>query len=288
MGVGSRTSQPGEFLLEIGGTSAGYVRNFEGGGAQADVIREQVGAFTRKHIGDVRFEDIVLDCDAGAGKPLWDWVGQTSRGSAPRKDGAVIVSKGDASNARLEWNNGLVEGIYVPALDSMSTDALHVTVKIRPELTRHKPGGSTSPATVAKKGVSTGTFRLVIDGLEDACRHVTHIEPIAIEQKVKAVPVGARMREEYEPVSLEPGNLVVTLGESSAKVFYDWFDSFVIKGNSAHAEKRGSLEAGPFTLAFSNLGIFGITNRSKDGQSARDIRVEMYCDSIDFSAKTAG
>ena len=285
MGVGGRTSQPGDFLLEIGGTSAGYVRNFEGGGAEADVIRE-AGPSGRKHLGNVRFEDIVLDCDGGAGKPLWDWVEQTSRGSSPRRDGAVIVSKGDTSNARLEWSSGLIEGISLPKLDAKSSDALHVSVKIRPENTRHKPGGGAQPATIAKKGLSTGSFRLVIDGLEEACRHVTRIEPIAIEQTVKSVPVGASVRDEYEPVNLNPGNLVVTLGESFAKGFRDWFESVAMKGNRADAPKRGTLEAGPFTLSFGNLGIFGITGRSKGSDSIRDIQVEMYCDSIDFSART--
>ena len=282
----TRSFAPGNFLVELDGSPAGYARNVEGGGAHGDVIQVVgPGNAIHKHVGMVHFDDIVLACDAGLSKAFYDWASQASRGHALRKDGAVDVADG-RENSRLEWKAGMITGVYFPALDAAAGEAFLLTVKISPESTRSAQGGGARPAAVTK-GSHFGGFRLRIDGLEDACAHVSRVEPVAVEQKAKKEYVGGMRDYDLVPAKMEPGNLIVTLPESKAAGFYAWFQDFVTKGNNGpDSEKRGRLEAGPFSLEFGNLGVFGITRPATGPEKAiRKIKVEMYCDSIGFQAR---
>jgi hypothetical protein len=292
MGIATRSFPPGHFFLEIDGVSAGYARNVQGGGAVAEVIREKVGAdhIVHKHIGAVRFDDIVLTCDAGLSKAFYDWVDQTFRSQGLRKNGAVVVLDGGKEVSRLDWNNGLISRVDFPALDATSNDLFSMIVKITPERTRSAKGGESRPVTPARKSWLASSFRLSIEGLEEACKYVSRIEPLAIDWHLKEVNTSGGYRDSMEPAgNVEPGNLIVTLPESKAQGFQDWFEDFAIKGNSGQGrEKRGTLESGAFSLQFGNLGISGITRPSdRPGAMIRKTRVEMYCESIRFRAKAA-
>ncbi len=97
------------------------------------------GNAIHKHVGMVHYDDIVLACDAGMSRAFYDWTSQASQGHAWLKDGAVDVTDG-RENSRLEWKNGIITGIYSPALDAASSEAFHLTVKISPESTRSAKG----------------------------------------------------------------------------------------------------------------------------------------------------
>ena len=283
----TRSFAPGHFLVELDGAPAGYARNVEGGGAHADVIQAVgPGNAIHKHVGMLHYDDIVLSCDAGLSKAFYDWASHMSRGHAWRKDGAVDVSSG-RETSRLEWKTGMIKGIYFPALDAAAGEAFLLTVKISPESTRSAKGGGARSAVVTK-GSPSSAFRLRIDGLEEACAHVSRIEPIGVEQKTTRVAVGGMRDYELAPVKLDPGNLIVTLPESKAAGFYAWFQDVVTNGNNTpDRAKRGRLDVGPFSLEFGNLGVFGITRPATGPEkSIRKIKVEMYCDSIGFQAKT--
>ena len=293
MGGMGRSFSAGHFALELDGAFAGFVRNVQGGGAVAEVVQEKLGAdhIVRKHIGAVRYDDIVVTFGAGMSKAFYDWVGGASRMKAVRKDGAVVVLDGSNNElSRLDWTRGLISEIDFPALDATSKEPLSMTIKISPDLTRRVQGAGSQGAFTAKpKKDSTGSsFYLRIDGLEEACKHVTRIEPISLAWKKALNSVGAERNYSIEVVPQNPGNLMITLPESRAKGFYDWFDDFVIKGNNSQdKEKRGTLEAGPFSLEFGNLGALKMSEPSRSGGAAiRRTMVEMYCESISFNASS--
>jgi len=285
---GSKGFPPGHFFLELDGVSAGDVKNFRGGGAVADVIREKPGAdhTVHKHIGAVSYDDIVLTCGSGMTKAFYDWVGRASTGQGGLKNGTVIVYEGGKEISRLDWISGQITEIDFPALDTASGDSFSMTIKITPERTRSVKGAGSPAVVKAGKNWLAGSFHLTIDGLEEACKHVSRIEPISLAWK-SVRPVAGHMRD-YSEIELdhaEPGNLTITLAESQAKGFYGWFEDFAIKGNNSQAyEKSGRLDLGPFSLQFSNLGIFRATRPSTTGASTRKTKFEMYCESIRFSA----
>jgi len=289
MGHTLRSFSSGHYLLELDGVSSGWVRSLQGGGAVGEVVQEKVGAdhIVRKHIGTVRYDDIILTCGAGMSKAFYSWVDETCAMQVARHGGAVIVY--DNSNkelSRLDWYDGMITHIEFPTLDAASTDVFSMTIKITPEHTRRNTGGGSQAAVApkAQKHWLTNNFRLIIAGLEDACKHVSKIEPLTLTVKTAKETVGSARDYNVEPASVNPGNLMVTLAESHAKGFFDWFEDSVVKGNSGN-EKSAILESGPIALKIDNLGIVAISPRSNgSGAMIRKIKVEMYCEAIRFSA----
>jgi phage tail-like protein len=286
MGHAIRGFPPGHFLLQLGGEPVGDVKNVQGGAAVADLISEKDGAdhHVRKLDKQIRYDDIVLSCGAGLSKTFYDWVDGAFRMQSMRKDGAVLVFNGeDKEMYRLDWHGGLISDFEFPALDAASKDPFMLTIKITPETTRRKSEKGSQPAAKARPEWLANSFRLSIDGLDEACKHVSRIEPITFAWKTAKDAVGEMRDYTVVQAGVEPGHLVITLPESQAQGFYDWFHDLVNKGQSE--EKSGRLESGPFSLEFGNLGIAGISHKSDaPGAVNRNTVVEMYWGSIKFSA----
>lgn len=287
---GSRGYAGANFALELAGQAAGWLKNASGGTAHAEVITETTG---QKHLGAVHYDDLVLNGGAGMSKDFYTWVAEASNmtGGAQRKDGALLSCDFDGKvMSRLEWTMGLIKAISFPAFDAASKDPAFLTIKITPEQTRrHAGNGSRAASPLSRPPMwLSGNFRLKIDGLEDACAHVSRIAPMTISRELITESLGEVM---IGRVSL--GDLVISLPEARAQKFYAWFDSFVMGGNnSANQEKNGSLElltpnasSTLFSLTFSHLGIYAITAASNvPGGEIRKIEVKMYCEAIRFKA----
>jgi hypothetical protein len=288
----------GRYALELDGQLAGWAPQVSGGAAHAEVITETTG---RKHIGAVRYDDIVLGCGAGMSKAFYDWVGDASNLSSGvhHKHGALLSCDFDGKlMSRLDWLDGLITAVSFPALDAASKDTAALTVKIAPGVTRSRQGdGSRVSLALNRPAIWLGAnFRLSIDGLDEACKHVTRIEPISITRQLISEAAGDLRPSSNVIGRVSMGDLVVTLPEARAQKFYDWFEEFVTRGNnSGHMEKNGTLEllspnlsSTLFSLKFSHLGIYSITAASKlPGAEIRKVTVKMYCEGIRFTAAAA-
>ena len=288
--AGGRSFAAGHYALELDGESAGWLMNAQGGGAVADVVQEKVGAdhFVGKHIGQVRYEDIVVTFAGGMSKALYEWLGQASRNKMTRKNGALIVSDGSyKEQRRLEFFAAVITELQFPALDANSKDPFALTVKISPERTRTVTGSGKASASVhAGKPWSTSAFHFTIDGLEEPCKYVSRIEPLSLTAKTTSEAVGQTRQYELVLTAVNPSNIGITLREGKAEKFRDWFQDFVINGNHGPSqEKNGSLATGPFTLSFGHLGPFRMsaTNLVQHKDSPALVQVEMYCESMDFT-----
>jgi len=139
-------------------------------------------------------------------------------------------------------------------------------------------------------------FKLDIPGLD--CTHANKIAELVAKQKVVEHAVGDMRDYEKEPASLEFGNLVVTMAESRADSWYQWFDEFVVRGNCGQdKEKSGSLayltpdlKTELFKVTFSNLGIFRLTEEHAEAgaEGIRRVKAELYVEKMQLDAKGAG
>ncbi len=299
----------GKYAIELDGISAGWVNSVEGGGATADVITEKIGAdhFAKKHIANVKYEDITVICGTGMTQGFYNWIDASFKGNIGkdgRKNGAVLFADHDyQAISRLEFKFALVSELGMPALDAASKDAAKMTIKCSPETTRLLKGdnkkiqGSYAIDTKKQKQWTPANFKLRIDGLDEGCAKVNKIEALTIKQKVTEHAVGEMRDYEKEPGHLEVPNLVITLSEAHAEGFYKWHEDFVIKGNCQEsAEKGGSLEylahdlkTVLFTLNFKHLGIFKMTPEKVEAGSEqiRRVKCEMYCEEIEFKYQQA-
>jgi len=285
----------GRYAVELQGISAGWLQSVEGGHAVGDVVNEKLGAdnLQKKHIGNVKYEDITLNCGAGMSKNFYEWIEASLDNKHQRKDGAIVTSDYDYKEmSRLEWTNGLISEVGLPALDASSKDAAKMTIKITPESTR-MVNGSKKPVNAQKPSMQKkwlpANFRLRVDPLD--CTKVNKIDAITVKQKVAENAVGTTRNSQTMPASMTISNLVITLPESSAQPWYKWHEEFAVKGNNSKtAEKSGQLEYLTedlrdtlFTLTLKNLGIFKIGPDNSSSGGARRVKIEMYCESIHFS-----
>jgi len=286
----------GRFAFELDGAVAGWLQSASGGEAEGDVVQEKVGAdhVVRKHLGGIRYSDVVLQAGAGMEKPFYDWLAASLAHTYQRKDGAVLsVDQNLKEVSRLAFFNALIGEITFPTLDAAAKEAASLTVTIAPEYARtiKGSGAKLGPAKAsAQKKWLPSNFRLQIDGVD--CKKVNRIEALTIKQKVVESPVGELRDYEKEPASLDVGDLVVTVAESGAADFVAWHDDFVVKGNSgAAAEKTGKLElltpdlkSALFTLDFAGLGIFRLQREDGGGDSPSRLRASIYCEELTFTA----
>ena len=293
----ARGSASARFGLELGGASAGGLNSVEGGNASADVVVERIGPdrIPKKHAGATKYEDVTIEFGAGVSKPMLQWMKDTLDLKYPRQNGAIVESDMNGTErGRLTFSNALLTEIGFPALDAASKDLAKMTVKFSPELTRMitaagKQQGAGN-AAVQKRWLPAN-FRLTIDGLD--CTQVSKVDALVIKQKVTQNAVGQGRDFQKEPTALEYPNLVVTLAESRAKSFYDWHESFVVKGqNGDDKEKNGTLEYLSantqevlFTLTFKRLGIVKLAPEKVEANSeaVRRVKAEMYVEQMQFS-----
>lgn len=296
-----RAYTAGKFALDLNGDFAGWVSSIEGGHATADVVTEKVGSdlIQHKHIAGVKYEDITVNCGTSMSKSFYEWVQASIDHKVTRFDGAVITADFNHKEVgRLNFFQALVTEVAFPALDASSKDAAKMTVKFAPEYTRMISKCGASIKGELGKGQQKrwlpANFKLEIDGLGDACKHVNKIEALTIKQKVVDNPVGELRDFQKEPAHIEFPNLVITLSEAFADKLYEWHEDFVIKGhNSNDKEKTGMLQylssdlKPLFTLEFKGLGIFKMTPEKVEAHSEniRRVKCEMYCEQITFKAE---
>jgi len=286
IGAEARAFAAGHFALELEGATAGFIHSTEGGDATADVIEEESeSCSTRKHLGNVKYEDIKVSCGTGMSAAFYEWLQGVPGCEFARKSGAIVTADFNFKEiARLNFTNALITEFGMPALDAASKDAAFMTVTFSPEATQRQKGSGntlTPCGTVkAQKKWLASNFRLTIGGLD--CTKVNKIDAITIKQSASRDAQGR----------LEIPNLVITLAESSAQSFFDWHEDFVIKGNNgSESEKNGMLEyltpnlsEALFTINFMHLGIFKLAPEKVEAgnEQIKRVKAEMYCEEMTF------
>ena len=108
---------------------------------------------------------------------------------------------------------------------------------------------------------------------------MSKIDALVVTQKMNPPEIGQLRDYEQEAGNLEIPNLAISLVDDDKNGFREWFDDFVIKGNTA-VKKNGKLEylssnlKDPvFTLTFPNLGIFKLARQKVESSSEQAPRL---------------
>jgi phage tail-like protein len=281
------------FLLELDGTAVGRLFGMTGGGVEADVIKSASGSpSVHKHIGNVKYQDIVLRCGTAMSRVFYDWIGNSFGGAFLRKSGAVVfLDLNNAPAERLEFRDALITSVEFPQLSAGSKEHAYMTITISPEMTRSTPADHSQKTGVyvskLAKAWYISDFRLKIKGLESECSHVRSIGPLKLGQKSIQSDTGK------EPGTLEYSDLEVTLIGTPGTGFYKWFQGFVEFGkNAPEDEKSGLLEffapnltKSYFELEFTGLGPYKLDAAKRLNPDALlPATYTMYCNAMNFRA----
>lgn len=276
----------------------GFLQEAEGGYGVGQVVRGNESA-AKKHLAGVAYDDLVVKCGAGMSKNFYTLLGGFPTGQHFSNDLSLLkLDAADKVVQQLDLIQCFIKELNIPALDASSKDAGSLTVRFQPTAIRRgtppNPAPALPPATI-KKWVSSN-FRVSIDGLDAACARVNKIDSVSV--KIKIMTGASEVRNQNNIFSTpEFSNLALTLPETHADPFYQWYEDFVLKGNNGEAkEKNGKIELlSPnmtevlFTLNFNHLGIFRYAPEiiEKNTDAIRRVRVEMYCQSMTFAASPA-
>ncbi len=293
-----RSYVSGNFFLTLNGVKTGVIKSVDGGGISAEVINEPQGPnyFTKKRIGQPKYEDFAIQVGFSNGKQLYDWIQQTWNMARPRVSGSIISAdyNWDAKSER-QFTNALLTETTIPAMDGTSKEPAYITLKFAPEFIRSvKASGKLTAEKMEQKIFLPSNFRLQIDGLD--CSKVTKIESFTVKQGVASKDIGSARDSQKEPGKLEFPNLKITIAETAAQSFIDWHENFVIKGNNNDSkEKNGSLtllspdrKTEFAKIEFFNMGIFRIQpdKAQANTDQIKRLTIELYVERMTYKAQS--
>jgi hypothetical protein len=285
----------GKFAIDLDGVSAGWLQDTAGGGVVADVVNEKISAasFTKKHIGQPKYEDIAVQVGFSMSKAFYDWFAASWKMNYARKDGSITAADFNLeARQERQFFNALITEVGIPACDGSSKEPAYLTIKFAPEYTRTRKasGKVQSPLSTNQKMWLPSNFRLEIDGLD--CTKVNKVDAFTIKQTVATDDVGDQRDPNREPSGVEFPNLRVTFASSSGQTWADWYDDFVIKGNAFDSQEKSgrllfltpNLQGALAEITFFNMGIYALQDGvfdPVDEPSAR-MRAELYVERMEF------
>ena len=280
----------GTWVLAIDGTVVGPVAAVSGGGARTQVIQQPAtgGGVSGKHITGVQYEPVTFKVGLGMAKGFFEWINATAGDKHTSK--TLTLHQVDASGnekAQLELNDVWLSRVELPQLSADDTSPAFLTVTAAPERAERKAGsGQKLDTKLGSDPLVPSTVRFEISGIGQ----VADLKSIAgwfLDLKIEESYVGQSRYPTKHATSRKLGNLVLSLAEtgkgSSAK-FDDWFDDFVVKGNSRD-ERTATLTVSSkggrkLELTFSGVGIVAVEHfAGADGGR----RYELYVEDVRFA-----
>ncbi len=288
MPVSKQGNTSGRFTLEVSGVSVGFLKNREGGDPSSVLVKERNSPayFVGKHLGPLYYEPLILQFDLSLDKAIYDWIGTSWQGKHGRRDGRITTY--DVNQKPLgeqDFFQALITETTIPALDASSKDAAYLTLKLAPEHVKLKFGEGAAPPALVKnaKAWQVSNFALNIDGLE--CKRVSKIDALTVKQEITTEDIGIS-REPQKSLPIDFPDLHVTFPVSDLQTWYNWFEDFVVQGNSDTAhEKTGNLvflapdrKTELARINFFGLGIYKLVTTMNDQQ----IAASLYCERMEF------
>lgn len=291
-----RSFVSGRFGLTLGGSAVGLLHAVEGGDATADVVEEGFGPSQpapKKHLGTVHYEPIEVQAGFDLTPEFYKDLGSFFDGHYTRKNGAIQSADFNYNvHAVREFKDALITEVGFPAFDAGDKNPGYIAIKWQPTEVKHSKASGKLEAPVGKKQKiwHPNNFRLEIAGLD--CTRVSKVDGFTLKQGVMTEQVGEVRDPIRVPGKLEIPNLKITLPESFAQSWFDWFEDFVIKGNCGEdQEKSGrlvflsqNLQDELAEIRFFNLGIFKLTTDPAQANSdaIKRVTAELYCERMEF------
>jgi hypothetical protein len=280
-----RTYTAGRFALELDG-AASELQSATDSGQSGLVIEEPLApgaVIAKKHIANVKWCECTVAAGMGLDKGFYNWIQQSFDKSFARKSGSVVAADFDYNElSRLNFQDGVITELTMPALDAGSKDAAKLLVTIGSSSFDHAAGRYPLNAKHQKMW-SPANFRLSIDGVDT--RRVSKIDSFTIKQSITEDAKGVKV-----PGKIEIPDLSISIADEDAGSITAWLEDFIVNGhNGEDFERGGKLEyLAPdnrtvlATLSLTRVGIFKGTAEPSENNSdklrAARIGFRIYCE----------
>jgi hypothetical protein len=241
------------------------------------------------HSYDLNGNEVVVEIGGGMSKACYDWIKESMEGANRKEIGLMAFDSMSKPVVGSVFSQSLISDIQFPALDSSGKNAGSLRVKFRAAFKKAQntfpSGKKTIPSPQQYKLLLPSSFRLQIDGLEDACRNVTRVETIQYKGVISEESSGSqRMPELVVTRSTDVPPLIIYVFGFGAEKFKAWMQDY-IKG--INLPRKGFLEYLSrdrvlFTLTFPEIGIYEIGSSSGEDRSLA--KIKMWYEGMSFSA----
>jgi hypothetical protein len=285
--------------LVLDETLAGILREVDGGDAVGIIAVQPVDPpsfVVRKHIANVKYEDIKITCGADMTPSFFGWISQLlNRNPVPRSGAIVSADAGGRTQSQLTFQHALLTEVIFPELDAAEKQIGRFALKLAPETTNvAQPGLPTLKGTTTAKEKQwlTSNFRVSIGTIPaEATSRVSKVDAIVIKQKLSEGEAGEIRDPILEVEPLDVGNITLTVPERFAQPFLDWHHNFVVEGNNSSEsetflkiEYLGVRNDVLFTLFFTGVGIYRASRLGETDKRAnlRVVQVGLYAETAQF------
>jgi hypothetical protein len=288
----------GHAALVLEGKNCGIARRLSGGSVGAHVIEEMdfCTGQQRKRLGAPIREDFSLDFGCAMGPPLFEWIAQTWKMQALRKDGAILACDKDlVPKSQRKFTGALISETTIPALRAKSKEPVWLNLKFSVEtigLEGASGGKVSGDPKHPEKILLAENFQLDIEGLD--CKQINAIGSFTVRQSVHRHD--APEWSELVGGAVSFPNLHVTLPEVSVESWHKWHEDFVVKRESSEKnEKSGTLtllspnKQTMATIKLHGLGIFNLSHAPADEQDEEHhmlASAQLYCHQMEFEPGT--
>jgi hypothetical protein len=270
--------------LEVDGKAIGTMQSVEGGYAKADVVALSVATeeYPLKHVANVRFEPITVRGDVNS---LADLAKKAFEKPSAVSGRLMTMGMTGKSIASLEFFNAIPTRVVIADLDASSKDACSIEITLTPERTRRVEGGGAGGAQMMGKQERCvrSNFTVKIPGV--VTTGVMKVENLAMSREVTADNLGSQRIETKNPTKPSIPNVVLTVSDATAKDFWSWYDSFLIKGDNGQDKERTidvqltspDLKSVVLTLQGTGVGMVAMRPLTgSGGEGVAKVEVELY------------
>jgi hypothetical protein len=283
------------YILELDGKPVGRINSVSlptlGGSLDLQTVNGQIP----KHIAQSKPDDFAFECETGMSRIFFDWIKDSFKSNYSRKNGAVVaVGHDQVEKYRMDFVNAMITAFALPKLDRSSKGPERLSVRISSEDAKISQPGTKTSAKLYLSGaaLSPAGFKVSIDKLEKDCEAVVSIESISAGTKPVVDYYGRSRIPTISPGSTRLSDIVMTVPQSKAIGFFDWFEKTAVGGKTD--SRNGTVEySGPdskttyYTLNLSGMGLTEAATTDEFVGKERLAKVKLYCESMDFSAGSA-
>jgi hypothetical protein len=270
--MADRSFVAGNFEFQLDGIACGQVKDWKGGNVKAEVVNTPISAFywDKKNIGNITYNPFEINLIGADSSAATDWIEQTIKFNFLRKSGEIrALDMQQKCRSIRQFRDALVTGVAFPKGDASSKEATYLNLKFQPEIVQNQAGDGKAAAAasnVKQKMLRAENFKMVIDGMEDACKRVNTVESISFTQTAATDQIGDGRNYQIEPGKCAVSNLTFTLSEADAQAFLDWHADFVIAGNCTDDKEKNatmtymdqSQQKELIVLTLKHVGIFDL------------------------------
>ena len=297
----NRSFTGGNFLLDINGETAGYVKKFSGLALEGDVVANDLGPDNcqKKTIANWKWTPGKATIGIGMGSEMYQWMKAAFDKGYATKDGAITSADANfKAQSTLDFKRALITEVTVPKLDGSSKDSAYFDIGWESEEVRWIKGdGKDIRGKVGMKQKQWLCCNFKVEIASLPCTRIATVDSFTWKCAVATDMCGAFVENSKHPAKVTVPDLKLGISMADHQAWADAAKSWFVDGNRMEDkhEMQGAIifygpnmkdELGRINLE--NVGFKKISEEDREANTEKIARfnVELYVEKMTFEIKS--